>query len=492
MAKKVILAIDQSTAGTKCVIFSAEAKIVSKKLIPHQQIYPESGWVEHNPMEIYSNVVLSAEQALKAAGMDYSDVEAIALSNQRETVVVWDRLTGDPIYNAIVWQDSRSESICNRVSNSFEYLREVTGLEPSPYFSGPKIAWILENVEGAREKAAKGELAFGTMDSFLLWKLTGGTHKCDVTNASRTLLMDLSKIRWDEGAMELFGIPISMAPQIVLSDSVNEATSAGSGFPQGIPVASMIGDSHAALFGQCCFDKGSSKATYGTGSSVMMNTGSAPVRSGYGLVSSVAYGIKGEVNYCLEGNINTTGGITKWMVEVLGLMDSASMSGKISSELPDNGGVYFVPALTGLAAPYWKSNARAAFVGMTSSTTVNHLIRAGEEAIAYQVADVVRAMEKDIGSPLTELRVDGGPTRDSFLMDFQSAVLGKPVETCAIEELSALGAAFIAGLATGLYSSVDDICLLRPAGKAYNATDKANDAASTYYSEWKSAVNKII
>ena len=493
MAKeKVIVAIDQSTAATKTVIFSKRAEILAKSLIPHKQHYPASGWVEHDPKEIAHNLVESVVKATEDASLSFRDVDSIAITNQRETVLVWNRETGLPIYNAIVWQDSRAGSYCDFDIEENEYLRVTTGLEPSPFFSAPKVAWILDNVPDARRLADAGKLAFGTVDSYLLFLLTDGkAHKCDMTNASRTLLMNLESLTWDERAFSFFNIPISMAPEIVLSDDVNEVTAEFGKIPSGIPIGSLIGDSHAALFGQCCFDKGTVKATYGTGSSVMMNIGAEPKRSSYGLVTSVAYAIKDSICYCLEGNINTTGGITKWMCEGLGLLENASDSGEIAQSLTDNDGVYLVPALAGLAAPHWKSDARAAFVGMTSSTTAAHLIRAAEEAIAYQIADVTRAMVEDLSTPLKVLRVDGGPTRDKFLMGFQAGILQCKVDVAGIEELSALGTAFISGLATGFFSSKDEIIGLRPVGSCYTPSfDKAH--ADMLYKGWIDALNLII
>lgn len=489
---KVIVAIDQSTAATKAVIFSKKAEILAKSLIPHTQHYPAPGWVEHDPSEIAANLETAVVSALESAKLTFNDVDSFALTNQRETVLVWNRETGQPVYNAIVWQDGRAVSYCEFDDETTDYLRSTTGLEPSPFFSAPKISWILDNVPDARFLADEGKLAFGTIDSYLLFLLTGGkVHKCDITNASRTLLMDLEDLSWDEKAFSKFNIPLSMAPEIIFCDNVGEVTSAVGKIPAGIPIASMIGDSHAALFGQCCFDAGSVKATYGTGSSVMMNIGAEPKRSSYGLVTSVAYGTKAGVCYCLEGNINTTGGITKWMCEGLGILESASQSGKIAASIPDNAGVYLVPALAGLAAPHWKSDARAAFVGMTSGTTLAHLIRAGEEAIAYQIADVVKAMEEDISSPVTALRVDGGPTRDKFLMDFQAGILQCRVDTAGIEELSALGAAFIAGLATGFFKSKDELINLRPIGASYVPSfDK--EKADMLYAGWQNALKQII
>lgn len=491
-ADKVIVAVDQSTAATKTVIFSKKAEILAKSLVPHKQHYPSPGWVEHDPSEIAVNLEVAVTSALESANLTFNDVDSIALTNQRETVLVWNRETGLPVYNALVWQDGRAAAYCEFKDEAAEYLRNSTGLEPSPFFSAPKVSWILDNVPGAGQLAEKGKLAFGTIDSYLLFLLTGGkSHKCDVTNASRTLLMNLETLRWDERAFSAFNIPLSMAPEIILCDSVNEVTAAFGKIPSGIPIASMIGDSHAALFGQCCFEPGSVKATYGTGSSVMMNIGAEPKRSSFGLVTSVAYGTKDGVCYCLEGNINTTGGITKWMCEGLGILESASQSGKIAASLPDNDGVYLIPALAGLAAPHWKSDARAAFVGMTSATTLAHLIRAGEEAIAYQIADVVRAMEEDLSSPVTSLRVDGGPTRDKFLMDFQAGILQCSVDTAGIEELSALGAAFIAGLATGFFKSKEDLAGLRPVGSSY-APSFNKSHADKLYAGWKNALKQII
>lgn len=494
MGKSVILAVDQSTAGTKAVVFDRQARIVAKVLLPHRQIYPRPGYVEHDPEEIIVNVCLAMRNAVTKAGLAFADVAAIALSNQRESVMVWDRDSGRPLYHVLVWQDGRAEEICARVSGERDEIRAVTGLEPSPYFSAPKIAWILENVPGIKEKARRGQAVFGTMDSYVLWRLSGGArHACDVTNASRTMLMELSTCTWSEQMLARFDIPAAMAPEIIPSDEIAGYTRglAADGIPDGIPIAAMIGDSHGALFAQCCFAPGMAKATYGTGSSVMMNVGKKDIRSRFGLVSSVAYARGGEITYCLEGNINTTGGITKWMHESLGILPEPGQAGVIAAGLPDNGGVYLVPALAGLAAPHWRSDVRAAFVGMSAGATAAHLIRAGEEAIAYQIADVIFAMSRDMGAPLAGLRVDGGPTRDAFLMKFQAGLLGCPVQSSQIAELSAQGAAFIAGLAIGYWQDLAEIAALYQAGAAYSP-EMSGETASRLYAGWQQALSTIL
>lgn len=492
MAASVILAVDQSTAGTKAVVFDRQAQIRGKVLLNHAQRYPQPGWVEHDPEEIMANTELAMEQALAAAGCTWADVAAIGLSNQRETVLLWDRATGKAVYPAIVWQDGRAAALCRALEPEYDYLRRVTGLEPSPFFAAPKAAWILQADPALRARAKRGELAMGTVDSFLLWRLTGGrVHRTDVTNASRTLLLNLRELRWDERAFELFGLPLSLAPEIVMSDGCRAVTAGCSRIPDGIPIAAMLGDSHAALFGQCCFTPGSAKVTLGTGSSVMMNTGAEVVASRHGLVASVAYGQGGEVCYCLEGNINTTGGIIKWFCEQLGILDKPASAGKVAATLPDNGGVYLVPALAGLAAPHWKPEARASFVGMTSGTTRAHLVRAGEEAIAYQITDVLRAMEQDTGEKLAMLRADGGPGRDRFLMPFQAGMLGCAVDVAGIEELSALGAAFCAGLAVGFWQDRAQLTGLRPVGARYEPEmDPAE--ATRLYAGWQAALQTVL
>ncbi len=488
----VILAVDQSTAGTKAVVFDRQAKILGKVLLDHKQYYPRPGWVEHDPEEIITNTELAMEQALTAAGLTWSDVAAIGLSNQRETVLLWDRATGKAVHNAIVWQDGRAAALCQALEGDYDYLRRVTGLEPSPFFAAPKAAWLLQNDPTLMARAQRGELAMGTVDSYLLWRLTGGRKHCtDVTNASRTLLLDLENVRWDDRAFELFGLPKSLAPEIVMSDACNAVTAGCSRVPDGIPIAAMLGDSHAALFGQCCHTPGSAKVTLGTGSSVMMNTGSEVVRSQNGLVASVAYGQGGQLCYCLEGNINTTGGIIKWFCEQLGILEKPADAGKVAMSIDGNDGVYLVPALAGLAAPHWKPDARASFVGMTSGTSRAHLVRAGEEAIAYQITDVLRAMEQDTGRKLAVLRADGGPGRDKFLMPFQAGMLGCSVDVAGIEELSALGAAFCAGLAVDYWADRASLVDLRPVGALW---EPAMDAATAecLYDGWKAALKQVI
>ena len=492
MAGSVILAVDQSTAGTKAVVFDREARIRGKVLLNHKQYYPQPGWVEHDPEEIITNTELAMEQALQAAGLGWSDVAAIGLSNQRETVLLWDRATGKAVHNAIVWQDGRAADLCEALEGAYDDLRRVTGLEPSPFFAAPKAAWLLREYPELKARAQKGELAMGTVDSYLLWRLTGGKqHRTDVTNASRTLLLDLERVQWDDRAFELFGLPKSLAPEIVMSDGCKAVTGGCSRIPDGIPIAAMLGDSHAALFGQCCHTPGSAKVTLGTGSSVMMNTGSEVVRSRNGLVASVAYGQGGELCYCLEGNINTTGGIIKWFCEQLGILDRPADAGTVAMSIDGNDGVYLVPALAGLAAPHWRPDARASFVGMTSGTTRAHLVRAGEEAIAYQITDVLRAMEQDTGKKLTTLRADGGPGRDKFLMPFQAGMLGCTVDVAGIEELSALGAAFCAGLAVGFWTDRESLIGLRPVGALWEP-GLAPAEAERLYNGWKAALRQVI
>ena len=488
----VILAVDQSTAGTKAVVFDRGAKILGKALLDHQQYYPKPGWVEHDPEEIIANTELAMEQALAAAGLGWSDVAAIGLSNQRETVLLWERDTGKAVHNAIVWQDGRAAALCEALEGEYAYLRAVTGLEPSPFFAAPKAAWLLKAYPELRARAERGELAMGTVDSYLLWRLTGGKKHCtDVTNASRTLLLDLQRVQWDARAFALFGLPQALAPEIVMSDASKAVTAGCRRIPDGIPIAAMLGDSHAALFGQCCHSPGSAKVTLGTGSSVMMNTGSQVIGSQNGLVASVAYGQGGQLCYCLEGNINTTGGIIKWFCEQLGILDTPADAGKVAMGIDSNDGVYLVPALAGLAAPHWVSDARASFVGMTSGTTRAHLVRAGEEAIAYQITDVLRAMEQDTGRKLTILRADGGPGRDKFLMPFLAGLLGCRVDVAGIEELSALGAAFCAGLAVGFWRDRETLAGLRPVGALWEPGMDAA-AANRLYAGWKAALRQVI
>ncbi len=494
MVKKYILAIDQGTSATKAVLFDSAGKLVHRRNVAHHQYYPMPGWVEHDPDEIYSNTLEAVRGVISEACITEDSIAAIAVSNQRETAVVWDRNTGRPVYNAIVWQCQRGDEICTRLSKRGlgDIIQKKTGLVLSPYFSASKISWILENVQGARSRAEAGDLLCGNIDAWLIWNLTGGkVHATDFSNASRTQLFDISELRWDEELLAAFSIPRCMLPEVKSSNSIFGYTCENPIFTSQIPISGVLGDSHAALFGQSCVEKGMVKATYGTGSSLMMNIVTEPLFSGNGLVTSLAWGIDGTVSYVFEGNINCTGATIKWLVDDLGLIASSMEAGKLASSVGGNEGVYLVPAFAGLSAPYWDTGARATITGMTRGTKKAHIVRAAEESIAYQIKDIVDLMKKESGVDLKELRVDGGPTRDDFLMQFQADILGTTVVRNKIEELSAIGSAYMAGLSMGIWSNIGDISALRNPDTVFQSRMKEDERA-LLYKGWKDAIKRTL
>lgn len=494
MERKYVLAVDQSTSGTKAVIWDKNAQIVGKCYVEHRQYYPRPGWVEHDPEEIYTKTLTAVDTVLEKHGVSIDDIAVLAITNQRETVVVWDRETGKPIYNAVVWQCQRASNICREIEEKGygKVIREKTGLTLSPYFSAAKIKWILDNVQGAREKAREGKLLCGNIDAWLIWKLTGGkVHATDYSNASRTQLFNIKELKWDEEILEIFDIPARMLPKVKFSDEIFGYTEKESGFPGKVPISGVMGDSHAALFGQNCFEKGTAKATYGTGSSVMMNIGEKFLEPKNGLVTSIGWGAFGKIEYVFEGNINCTGATIQWLVDNLQLIPDPKVVGEIASSLEDNEGVYFVPAFVGLGAPYWDSQARAAIIGMSRGTTKAHIVRAAEESIAYQIKDILELMIENSGIELKELRVDGGPTRDNFLMQFQADILGIPVERNKVAEVSALGSAFMAGIAVAFWKSKDEIRNLRQVDKVFVGHMSA-DERERLYRGWKEAVRRTL
>ena len=455
--KQYILALDQGTTSSRAILFDRDQQIVAVAQREFTQIYPKAGWVEHNPLELYSSVYSVMMEAITQADIAVRDIAAIGITNQRETTVVWDKTTGRPIYNAIVWQCRRTADLCDELTarGLSAYIRETTGLLPDAYFSATKIKWILDNVEGAREKANRGDLLFGTVDSWLVWKLTDGkVHITDYTNASRTMLYDIHRLCWDERLLRELDIPASMLPTVKNSSEVY-----GTCNIQGteVPIAGIAGDQQAALFGQGCFAAGEAKNTYGTGCFLLMNTGDEAVTSRHGLVTTVAVGLNGKVQYALEGSIFVGGAVIQWLRDELHFIREARDAEYFATKVPDTGGVYLVPAFAGLGAPHWDMYARGALVGLTRGTRPEHIIRAAQESIAYQTLDLVEAMEKDVGYPLTALRVDGGASRDRFLMQFQADVLGKSVIRPTIRETTALGAAFLAGLAVGVWNSTEEL-----------------------------------
>jgi glycerol kinase len=475
------------------MIFDHAGQVIGIDQKEHEQIFPKPGWVEHDAMEVWASVQTVIAGALAKAHIDVKDLAAVGITNQRETTVVWDKNTGKPIHNAIVWQDTRTDLICNELAKvgGQDRLRAKVGLPLATYFSGPKVKWILDNVPGAREKAEKGELYFGNMDSWVIWNLTGGikggVHVTDVTNASRTMLMNLETLDWDEENLKLMGIPRSMLPDIKAS---SEVYGTAVGVLAGVPVAGDLGDQQAALFGQTCFSAGEAKNTYGTGCFMLLNTGTKPVPSKNGLLTTLGYKIgKEPAVYALEGSIAITGALVQWLRDNLGLIQKSSDIEALANTVEDNGGIYFVPAFSGLFAPYWKSDARGVIVGMTRYVNKGHIARAALEATAYQTREVLEAMNKDSGVPLTALKVDGGMVFNDTLMQFQSDILGVPVIRPKVAETTALGAAYAAGLAVGFWAKVEDLRANWGVDKTWEPKmDSAKRA--TLFNGWLEAVKR--
>ena len=490
---KYIAAIDQGTTSTRCMVFDHGGNVVTMDQREHQQIYPQPGWVEHDALEIWQRTQEVIRRALEKGNITAQDSLAVGITNQRETTVVWDKETGTPIYNAIVWQDTRTAEIINELARDGgqDRLREQTGLPLSTYFSGPKVKWILDNVDGARARAEKGELLFGNIDTWLIWNLTGReAHITDVTNASRTLLMNLNTLDWDEGILSLLDIPRAMLPQIKSSSEVYGLITSGSSLLQGIPVAGDLGDQQAALFGQTCFRPGEAKNTYGTGCFMLLNTGERPVPSTSGLLTTLGYKI-GEQRaiYALEGSVAITGALVQWLRDNLGLIQSSAEVEALARTVEDEGGIYFVPAFSGLYAPYWKSDARGAILGMTRYVNKGHIARAALEATAYQTREVLDAMETDSGVKLTALKVDGGMVFNELLMQFQSDILDVPVIRPKVAETTALGAAYAAGLAVGFWKDYDELRLNWGRDREWHPAMGA-ERRKKLYSGWKKAVTR--
>ena len=467
---KYILALDQGTTSSRAILFDKAQNIIGLSQKEFTQFYPHQGWVEHDPQEIFSSQYAVMMEIIAQTGIDPSEIAGIGITNQRETTIVWDKTTGRAIYNAIVWQCRRTADIIDSVvaEGHGDYIQAVTGLVPDAYFSASKIQWILDHVEGAREKAERGQLLFGTVDSWLIWKLTGGkVHATDYTNASRTMLYDIHNLRWDEKLLELFHIPASMLPQVRNSSELYGTT-----VIQGceVPVCGIAGDQQAALFGQCCFAPGDAKNTYGTGCFLLMNTGDKAVASQNGLVTTIAIGLNGKVQYALEGSIFVGGAVVQWLRDELHLITEASDTEYFAKKVKDSAGVYVVPAFAGLGAPHWDMYARGAILGLTRGAGRNHIIRASLEAIAYQTADVLSAMESDTGISLTALNVDGGASANGFLMQFQADIVGRSIHRPVIRETTALGAAYLAGLAVGFWKDLDEIKKAREIETCFDAT----------------------
>ena len=457
--EKYILALDQGTSSSRAIVFDAygQTKAVSQK--EFTQIFPKPGWVEHNPMEIWSSQASVIAEAITSIDINGLNIAAIGITNQRETTIVWDAETGEPVYNAIVWQDRRTSEFCDSLKRDgrTDLIRSKTGLILDAYFSATKIRWILENVPGARAKAEEGRLRFGTVDTWLIWMLTRGeVHVTDVTNASRTMLFNIHTLEWDKELLQLFGIPESMMPQVKSSSEVYGYTKTTL-FAHEVPIAGIAGDQQAALFGQMCTEPGSVKNTYGTGCFMLMNSGERPIMSSNNLLTTIAWKIGDKVNYALEGSIFVAGSVVQWLRDGLGIIRSSSEVEALAASVPDNGGVYFVPALTGLGAPHWDQYAKGSIYGLSRGSTAAHIARAALEGIAFQTMDIVNAMQRDAGCTLKELKVDGGASRNNLLMQFQADILGTSVIRPTVTETTALGAAYLAGLAVGYWESIDHI-----------------------------------
>ena len=490
-----VIAIDQGTTSTRAIIFDNSGSIVSSGQLEHEQIFPKPGWVEHDPNEIWNNTREVIGKALSAANLTRHNIKAIGITNQRETAVVWDKNTGEPVYNAIVWQDTSTQSIVDRFAadGGVERFKPIVGLPLATYFSGTKIVWILENVEGAREKADAGDLLFGTTDSWVLWNLTGGVdggvHATDVTNASRTLFMDLVTLSWRQDILDIFGVPLSMMPEIRSSSEVYGVAESNSLLRE-VPIAGILGDQQAATFGQAAFDAGEAKNTYGTGNFLIFNTGEEIIHSQNGLLTTLGYKIGNEKpHYALEGSIAVTGSLVQWMRDNLGLIKSADEIETLAATVDDNGGAYFVPAFSGLFAPYWRADARGALVGLTRYVNKGHIARAVLEATAYQTREVLDAVNADSGVPLTELKVDGGMIANNLLMQFQADILGVPVVRPVVAETTALGAAYAAGLATGFWSDMDDLRKNWQEDSRWTPSMDSDESARLMRN-WKKAVTK--
>ncbi len=493
--RKLVAALDLGTTSSRCIVFDRAGLPRGIGRRDHRQILPAPGWVEHDPLEIAANLDGIVADALTDAGVGPSDIAAVGITNQRETAIVWDRTTGQPVYNAIVWQDTRTAGYCDEIvrGGHGEMIRQRTGLPVATYFSGPKIRWILDNVPGAREKAERGEILFGTVDTWAIWNLTGGPsgglHVTDVTNASRTLLFDLRALRWDDELLALMGIPAAILPEVRPS---SEVYGTARGRLAGVPIGGDLGDQQAALFGHAGFRPGDAKNTYGTGCFALLNTGISPVTSGHGLITTVAYQLPGKpAVYCLEGSVAVAGALVQWLRDNLGLISSSAEVETLARSVPDNGGVYFVPAFSGLFAPYWRSDARGLIAGLTAFANKGHLARSVLEATAWQTREVLDAMCADSGSAIGELRVDGGMVQDELLMQTQADVLGIPVVRPRVAETTALGAAYAAGLAVGFWKSMDDL-------RGQWAEDRRWDPAldpdkrEREYERWKQAVDRTL
>lgn len=486
---RYLLALDQGTTSSRAILFDQEQNIVSVAQKEFTQLYPKPGWVEHDPMEIYSSIYSVMMEVITMSGIAVEDIAGIGITNQRETTIVWDRHTGRPVYNAIVWQCRRTAEECDRLVEQGwrDYIQNTTGLVIDAYFSATKIKWILDHVDGAREKAQRGDLLFGTVDTWLVWKLTNGkAHVTDYTNASRTMLFNIHTLQWDETLLKLLDIPGDFLPRVCNSSEIY-GTCNIQGYE--IPIAGMAGDQQAALFGQCCFDPGEAKSTYGTGCFLLMNTGREAITSKQGLITTIAIGLDGQVQYALEGSVFVGGAVIQWLRDEMRFIREARDAEYFAAKVPDTGGVYLVPAFTGLGAPHWDMYARGAIVGLTRGTRPEHIIRAAEESIAYQTRDLVDAMEQDFGRSIPALKVDGGASRDGFLMQFQADIMGRSVYRPITRETTALGAAYLAGLAVGVWKDREDIRRLWRCDKVFESHMEASERSRLLHG-WHKAVGR--
>lgn len=491
--EQYILALDQGTSSSRAIVFDSKGTPVSVSQKEFTQYFPQPGWVEHNPMEIWSSEAAVIAESISAIDINGKNIAAIGITNQRETTIVWDAETGTPVYNAIVWQDRRTSEYCDSIKAQglTEMIRSKTGLIVDAYFSATKIRWILENVPGARQKAEEGKLRFGTVDTWLVWMLTRGeVHVTDVSNASRTMLLNINTLQWDDELLSLFGIPKSMMPQVRSSSEVYGHTKTTI-FAHPVPIAGIAGDQQAALFGQMCTEPGSVKNTYGTGCFLLMNSGTKPIMSSNNLLTTVAWKIGDTVNYALEGSIFVAGSVVQWLRDGLGIIRSSAEVEALATSVPDNAGVFFVPALTGMGAPYWDQYAKGTITGLTRGATAAHIARAALEGIAFQTMDIVEAMKKDAGVDLKELKVDGGASRNNFLMQFQSEVLGVEVIRPKVTETTAIGAAYLAGLAVGFWDSIDTVKQQWQQERTFSP-EMPQEKVEALKAGWKDAVGRTL
>lgn len=489
--KKFIIGIDQSTQGTKALLFNEEGKLLQRTDLPHKQIVNDRGWVSHDPMEIYRSTIQAVKNLVEESKINKNEIIGVGISNQRETSLIWDKETGEPLDNAIVWQCSRATEICERVEKAgkAEFVRQRTGINLSPYFPASKLAWLLENIKEAKEKFESGKVCLGTVDSWLVYKLTkGASYKTDYSNASRTQLFNIIDLKWDQEVCDLFGINPNYLAEVCDSNSNFGETDFDGLLDNPIPINGVLGDSHAALFGQGCLQRGMIKTTYGTGSSIMMNIGDKPVLSSHGVVTSLAWGMSGKINYVLEGNINYAGAVITWLKDDMELITSAKETEKLAQEANPDDKLYLIPAFSGLGAPYWDSQATASITGITRTTGKAEIVRAGLESIAYQITDIIKAMSEDSGIKIEELRVDGGPTRNEYLMQFQSDMLNIAVQVPNEEELSGIGTAYATGLALGVY----DYTIFEKMDRSKFSPKMKESLRNKKYQGWETAIKSVL